>query len=51
MDPTQTGGGLSFANALGISFSQSQIRGAGGAGGSNVDIFSTVTLLLNGNTL
>lgn len=51
MDPTQTGGGLSFANALGISFSQSQIRGAGGAGGSNIDVFSTVTLLLNGNTL
>jgi len=50
MDANQTGGGLAFANALGVAFSQSQIRG-GAMGGSNVDIFSTVTLLLNGNTL
>jgi hypothetical protein len=49
MDPTQTGGGLSFANALGISYSQSQVRGAPSGGGT--DVFSTVTLLLNGNLI
>lgn len=50
MDPNQVGGGLAFANALGVSYSQGQIRGAPTTT-SNVVNISSVSLSQSGNLI